>query len=142
MVFSAQGELLARSAAIDDVAIEAIGPGVAERFEELDGTVWVHPSPGQDVAARVEGEQVVVDGIALRGPATKRVALLARFDGGPGLTTVAVDTLDLTPIDGMDPSLGLVRVHGAAPAPSLATGSAASPAAVEAACRRRDLRMS
>ena len=36
----------------------------------------------------------------------------------------------------MDPSLGLVRVHGAAPAPSLATGSAASPAAVEAACRR------
>ena len=135
LVFRAQGELRARSAALDDVAIDAIGPDAGARFDELDGAAWVHPSPGHGPAARADGQYVVVDGLALRGHGATRVAMLASRDGGASLVTLMAGALELTPVAGMDPTLGLVRLRGRAPAVSSSTDPM-SLTAVEAACRR------
>jgi hypothetical protein len=136
VVFRVQGELRARTAALDDVAIEAAGPEPAARFDALDGTVWVHPSNAARVAARADGSSLVVDGLALAMPDRGRCSLLAEGAAGSQVVTVVADTLAGEAVAGMDPSLGLVRVRGTVGAGAVEPVSDASPEAVEAACRR------
>ncbi len=134
VVFRAQGELRARTAALDDVAIEAAGPDAATRFDALGDAVWVHASNGA-VAARAEDAQLVVNGLALR-PLDRACALLADGADGVRVATVAADALEQRRVTGMDPSLGLVRVRGSVRLSAVVFGADASPRAVEAACRR------
>jgi alkylation response protein AidB-like acyl-CoA dehydrogenase len=134
VVFRTQGELRARTAALDDVAIEAAGPDPATRFDVLGDAVWVH-APGGAVVARANDSQLVVDGLALR-PLDRACSFLADGAGGVRVATVAADALEQRRIAGMDPSLGLVRVRGSVPVSAVAFGADASRGAVEAACRR------
>src|SRR3954452_19379690 len=71
----------------------------------------VLPAPGSSAPpGRLERDRVAVDGLA-RG-ATGPVLVVAT---GSGTVEVAADALDVTPVGGIDPTLGLSRVSGDAP---------------------------
>jgi hypothetical protein len=72
LVFRLQGERHARSAVLDDVAVEAMNPGSAAWLDDLGEAAYVHPQPRQRVSGRVHGSELVVDGIALRDSRTAR----------------------------------------------------------------------
>jgi hypothetical protein len=95
----------------------------------------VHPQPGSDAAGRITEGALAVDGLALRagdGP----LVLVAR--DGTALRCVVADgqTLSRAPIEGLDPSLGLVGVRGTVEGRGFEVRSEASAEAVEPACRR------
>src|SRR4051794_27063574 len=62
---------------------------------------------------RIDGDQVVVDGLALGDTAPALVVAT-----GSGTVEVAADALDVTPVGGIDPTLGMSRVSGDAPVAS------------------------
>jgi hypothetical protein len=71
----------------------------------------VLPAPGSSAPpGRLDGDRVAVDGLALG--ATGPVLVVAT---GSGTVEVAADALDVTPVGGIDPTLGLSRVSGDAP---------------------------
>jgi hypothetical protein len=136
LVFGIQGEVRARSAALDDVAFDALRPGSSAWFEEIGSAAYVHPQPGRDVVGRVRGGTLTVDGVTLRASGDGRVVLVARDDTALRCVVAEGHTLSRTPIAGLDPSLGLVGVHGTVGGGAFEVRSEASAEAVEAACRR------
>jgi hypothetical protein len=95
------------------------------------GHVFAHPRRRGDAAA-VRGSELVLDGLVLGGRVGAPVALIV----GTRLVSVPASALDLSPIGGIDPSLGLVHARGRVPRADLATDEQVDNAAVAHACRR------
>jgi hypothetical protein len=136
LVFGLLGERRARSAVIDDVAIEAMRPGSSEWLDDLGAAAFVHPQPGQPVAGHFVGADLVIDGLARRESRDGRMFAVARGNDGLCLALVPTSGVERTPIDGMDPTLGLVRVTGTIRAGTFEVRDGAAPDAAEPACRR------
>jgi len=136
LVFGIQGEARARSAVLDDVAFDALRPGSAEWFEGLATAAYAHPSPGSDAAGRLAGDGLTVDGLALREAGDGRAVLVAREEGAFRCVVADARALTRDPIAGLDPSLGLVRVHGTVGKGGYDVRADAAADAVEPACRR------
>jgi hypothetical protein len=136
LVFGIHGALRARSSALDDVAFEALRPGSAEWFEELARAAYLHPRSGSDTAGRLTDGALAVDGVALRAGGDGRMVFVARDESALRCVVLDEPTLTVAPIAGLDPSLGLVRVHGAVATGGFDVRSDVSAGAVEPACRR------
>ncbi len=136
LVFRLQGEYRARSAMLDDVAVAAMEPDSPKWLHELGQTSYVHPEPRSPVAARLDGDDLVVDGIALRDARDGRIATLAGDGHGLRLATASASAVERTDIHGMDPTLGLVRVTGTVRAGTFELADVTAPDATEPACRR------
>jgi hypothetical protein len=136
LVFRLQGEYRVRSAMLDDVALEAMEPGSPEWFDELGAASYVHPKPRNAVAARVDGDDLVIDGIALRDARDGRIATLARDADRLRLATAPASAVERTDIHGMDPTLGLVRVTGRVAGGTFELSDVTGGDAAEPACRR------
>jgi Acyl-CoA dehydrogenase, C-terminal domain len=137
LVFRLHGERRARSAVLDDVAVESMNAGSVEFLEELAQASYVHPQPGQRAAGHFDGGRLAVDGLALRDPRDGRTVTIAHGDdGGTYLVRAPANAFEWTRIEGLDPSLALVRVTGTAPAGEFEPRDATSPIAAEPACRR------
>ncbi len=124
------------SAVLDDVAIEAMNPASAAWLDDLGAASYVHPQPGPRTAGRLDGGDLVVDGLALRGSRDGRVVTVAHGEDGLRLVLAPTSTLEHTPINGMDPTLELVRVTGTVRGSAFEVCDAAAPHAAEPACRR------
>ncbi len=112
------GRAPARSAMLDDVAVEAMEPGSPEWLDEL-GQLVRAPGTEKRGGGRVDGDDLVVDGLALREPRDGRIALLVDETGTACDSRPRPRAVERTDIHGMDPTLGLVRVTGrSAPARS------------------------
>lgn len=115
-LFEEQGRALARSPALDLVVLDALRPLLGDPDA---GTAMAYPRPpaaGEPTAtaklgARVE---VTVDAVALDGfDRARQIVVPVQANGG---TAVAVldrgDWLSVTPLGGLDPSAGWVRLTG------------------------------
>jgi hypothetical protein len=136
LVFGIQGEARARSAALDDVAFDALRPGSAEWFDELATAAYAHPWPGNDTAGRLAGDALVVDGLTLRDSGDGRLVLVARDEQASRCMVADGRSLARVPVAGLDPSLGLVRVQGTVEPGGYDVHADAAAASVEPACRR------
>jgi hypothetical protein len=140
LVFGVQGELRARTTAVDAVAIEAMGEGASERLAQLGGVVDAHPRGTGRVAGAIVDGSLALDGLALGigddSLPDGRVALLARRGDHDHLVVAPIDAVERVPLAGMDPTIGLTRVVGAVPESVLDGGLPVESAAVAAACRR------
>ena len=76
IVFRLLGERRARSALLDDVAVEAMHPGSAEWLDEMGASAYVHPHPGRRFAARFDAGDLVFDGFARRDSRDGRVVAI------------------------------------------------------------------
>jgi hypothetical protein len=111
-------------------------PGSPEWLDVIGDASYVHPEPRSAVAARVDGDDLVVDGIALREPRDGRIGTLVRHGDGLRLASAPASAVERTDIHGMDPTLGLVRVTGRVGAGTFDLSDVAAPGAAEPACRR------
>jgi Acyl-CoA dehydrogenase, C-terminal domain len=136
LVFGLHGARRARSALLDDVAVEGMNPGSAEWLEELSTALYVHPYPGQRVAAGFDGADLVVDGIALRDSREGQMVTVARGHDGLRVAFAPTSAVEHTTIRGMDPTLELTRVVGTVPDGAFELLDARSPEAAEPASRR------
>jgi hypothetical protein len=138
LVFRLHGERRARSAILDDVAVEAMNPGSAEWLDEVAQASYVHPEPrsGRAVAAHVDNGDLVVGGLAWRETRDGRIVALAQDAHGLRLASAPVSAVERTGINGMDPTLGLVRVTGRVAAGGFELADVPAADAVEPACRR------
>jgi hypothetical protein len=136
LVFRLHGERRARSALLDDVAVEGMNAGSAEWLEELGAASYVHPKPGQRFAGHLHGADLVVDGIARRDSREGQMVTVARGDDRPRLALLPTSAVEHTTIHGMDPTLGLTRVVGTVAEGAFELRDAPSPEAAEPACRR------
>jgi hypothetical protein len=136
LVFRLHGERRARSAVLDDVAVEAMNPGSPAWLDDLGAASYVHPHPGQRAGGRLDGADLVVDGLALRESRDGRIVVVAHDDDGLRLAVAPTGAVERTRIVGMDPTLGLVRVAGTVRAGAFDIRDGAAPDAAEPACRR------
>lgn len=136
LVLRLQGERHARSAVLDDVAMEAMNPGSAPWLDDVGEASYVHPQPGQHSAGRFEGPTLVVDGFALRDSRDDQMVTVVHGDDGLQVALVSARAVERTPIDGLDLTLGLVRVTGSVGAADFEVRDVAAPHAAEPACRR------
>ena len=108
-LFPIQGEFHATSSALGYVVRHALG---------VDDVVpVVMPALGRTgPSGRIEGDRVVVRGLALGGGigVGDRALVVATADDGTVAGTVALGDLSRRAIDGMDPSLDLVEITGEA----------------------------
>jgi hypothetical protein len=108
LLFELQGSANATSSALDRVVLSAL------EVTEPAAVVlpWLRSwEPPGDVA----GEGVAVRGLGTPGLSRcDRVAVVAGSSDGPLLVEVAVRDLELRPVGGLDPALGLVEVTGGA----------------------------
>jgi len=135
LVFGILGELVLASRALDDVAFDALGA----RGEELRATGhgFAHPLGVRD-AGSLSGAGLAVDAVLLGAGRDAPVALVAATDGGARVVTVAARSagLEVAPLDGIDPALGLARVRGLVPTGDVTVHDDAGAPAVRPACRR------
>jgi hypothetical protein len=111
VLFEAQGAVAATSSALDHVLAAALGADPATTAVVLPPVGRVEP-PGAPVG---EGDgRVTIDGLATVALGTREAALVAVGDGR--VVSVAAADLDVTPVAGLDPALGLVTVAGVVPA--------------------------
>ncbi|MHB1583544.1 MAG: acyl-CoA dehydrogenase family protein [Acidimicrobiales bacterium] len=103
LLFSLQGRALATSSALDRLL--ALRLGVAAPSVVLPATGRWSP-PGA-----VSGDRLAVDGLGTAAMADAGTVLVVT-GGGRSATTVEAASLDLHPLPGIDPALGLVRVRG------------------------------
>jgi len=137
LVFRLHGECRARSAILDDVAVEAMNPGSAKWLDELAPASYVHPQPRSGrAAAHVDDGDLVVDGLAWRETRDGRVVALAQDARGLRLALAPAAAVERTDINGMDPTLGLVRITGRVAAGAFELADVPAPDAVEPSCRR------
>jgi hypothetical protein len=104
VLFEEQGRANRASSALDQVVVSGLGQdplGVGAIFPALGS--WAPP-------ARVAAGQVEVSGLAGVGLAHRESALVVIEGAGPA--TVPVGSLDIHPVAGLDPELGLVKVTG------------------------------
>jgi alkylation response protein AidB-like acyl-CoA dehydrogenase len=103
-LFELQGRANATSSALDRVILSALGLEVSS-----DGTGVVLPAPGRsDPPGEVVGDGVAVRGLALAGLAERDAAVVVCEK--QVVVTVPTAELKLRPVEGLDPSLGLVEV--------------------------------
>ena len=135
LVFRLFGELLIPSAALDDVAFEALYSGADGWMTETDGTAFGHPRHGI-AGATMTDAGLAVDAIVLGARADLPVTSIATVDGELRAATIPADALERVPVGGIDPSIGLVRVRGVVPTAEVAVRGDLAPDAVAVACRR------
>jgi alkylation response protein AidB-like acyl-CoA dehydrogenase len=109
LLFELQGAANATSSALDDVVLAALGteptPAVG---------IVLPPLGGWDAPARVEGDEVAVRGVGTGGLRLRHAAAVAAGRGdGHVAAIVATGDLELRPVGGIDPGLGLVDVTAA-----------------------------
>lgn len=107
LLFTLQGELGVTTSAISEVLHHPLGPGP-------DALVVLPAAGGGTPPGRLDGSHLHVDGLAPIGLAARPAGLVAArtVDGGMEGFTVPVAELDLTPVDGIDPDMELLRVTG------------------------------
>lgn len=112
VLFAVQGEFHLRSAGLDLLVLGSLVPGrpASEVGWPLLPAIGSTDPPGRLVDARVE---VTSLGSAAVLP-QQSFLVVAEGDAGPTAFTVANTGLDLRPVAGMDPDLGLVEVTGSA----------------------------
>jgi len=128
LLFGVQGELLLGGTALDDVALDALDFDPSRL--EIDGAL-VHPRRCVDAAMRHD-RTLVVDGLVVgeRTPASFVVVV------GSGAVIVPATALDCAVVQGIDPSLELVRVRGTVSLADVSMADDVDGAAVAPACRR------
>jgi alkylation response protein AidB-like acyl-CoA dehydrogenase len=135
LVFGILGEGVIASSALDDVAFDVLGP----RGEELraSGHGFAHPR-GQRAAGSLTGTALVVDAVVFGAGRDAPVALVATAADAERLVTVEAGSpgLDVTPLEGIDPALGLARVRGSVATAEVTEHDEAGASAVRPACRR------
>jgi len=126
-LFEEQGHALAISSALDAVVCAALG-----REPALDVSV-LHPSPGgvANAAARLVGDELVVDGVAWGDPAGERVLVPV----GDGVVGVPATALEWSPVTGIDPAAGLRRARGTVDGRAAADEPTPAPSWIPAARR-------
>lgn len=115
LLFSLQGRALATSSALDRLLALRLG---------LEVPAVVLPAVGRWAAPGiVTGDRLAVDGLGTATIGDAQAVLVVAEDGRVA-TTVQTGSLDLRPLPGIDPALGLVRVRGeVALGPGEATGT-------------------
>lgn len=103
LLFSLQGRALATSSALDRLLALRLG---------LEVPAVVLPATGRWAApGTVTGGRLAVDGLGTATIGDAGAVLVVAEDDGSA-TTVETGSLDLHPLPGIDPALGLVRVRG------------------------------
>jgi hypothetical protein len=111
LLFGLQGEAGVTSSALSRVMAHALG----QPDGSAAGVAVVLPAVGGCVPpGTVDGGRLRVDGLSLAGLADRTSALIVASTGSDGTTAhiVATDSLELVPVVGVDPDLGLLRVTG------------------------------
>ena len=107
LLFAAQGAAGATSGALSGVLAAALGQDAATRV--------VLPRAGASTPpAHVRGDQVTVDGLVLPAATDGGTLLVAAStdDGKDLLLSLPTADLQLRPVSGLDPAIGLVQVTG------------------------------
>jgi hypothetical protein len=135
LVFGILGELVLASRALDDVAFDALGPSGEEM--RTTGHSFAHPRGVRDAGSLTDAS-LAVDAVLFDAQPDAPVALVSTTDDGERVVTVAAGSpgLDLTPVEGIDPALGLVRVRGSVPIGQVTVRGDEDASAVRSACRR------
>ena len=109
VLFEAQGSTNARSAAFDVLLASTLDP-------HIDGHPSVVLPPLRNAVAapgRIDGGQCMVQGLGASEVVRADVAIVVATTGDSHVAlTVDPKSLDLHPVKGLDPDLGLVRVDG------------------------------
>jgi hypothetical protein len=139
LAFRLFGERLVPSSALDDVAFDAlhqrVDGGVNRGIEATAGSAFGHPRRGL-TGATMTDDGLHVDALVLGGRRDLAVTSIADVGGELRAATIAADALERAQVGGLDPSLGLVRVRGTAPARAVTFQADVAPDAVAVACRR------
>ena len=129
LVFGLLGELLLATTALDDVAFAALG-GPGEQLRAA-GHAFAHPGTSAVVVtSTAAGYQV--DAFVIGGRRDVPIALVA----DDRVVSVAPAAFEWTPVVGIDPELGLVRVRGTVRADDVVVRDEVDAGAVAPACRR------
>ena len=115
--------------ALDDVAFVALGTAGEEL--RAAGHAFAHPR-GSAPAATSTATGYHIEAFVMGGRLDVPVALVA----DDGVVSVAAAALEWTPVVGIDPTLGLVRVRGAVDADEAVVRADVDAGAVAHACRR------
>jgi hypothetical protein len=108
-LFEAQGATTATSGALDQLLAAALVGPLPASVPGAAASVVLPPIDRWDAPGVVDGARLRVEGLALAGIAHADHALVA-ISAAPGLIRLPVADLDLRPITGLDPDLGLVAV--------------------------------
>lgn len=121
VLFEAAGEANATSSALDVVLSSVLAPSDSDAV-----AVALPPIRTCDAAARIDGPQVTVHGLATRALGRHdTVVVVASDQSGHASFVVPTAALKLEQIRGLDPDLGLVEVTGSLELGSLAGGAVA-----------------
>ena len=121
VLFEAAGEANATSSALDVVLSSVLAPSDSDAV-----AVALPPIRTCDAAARIDGPQVTVHGLATRALGRHdTVVVVASDQSGHVSFVVPTAALKLEQIRGLDPDLGLVEVTGSLELGSLAGGAVA-----------------
>jgi hypothetical protein len=133
LVFGLLGELLLTSTALDDVAFAALGEG-GEQLRAA-GHAFAHPGMSAESATRTS-TGYHVDALVVGGRRDVPIALVADANADAGVVSVAAAAFEWTPVVGIDPELGLMRVRGVLEPDDVVVHDELDAGAVVPACRR------
>jgi hypothetical protein len=106
LLFEVQGAANATSSALDDVVLAPLDPAPTPAVG-----VVLPPLGGWDAPGRVEGGELAVRGVGTAGLVHRPAAVVVAATGdGHVAATVETADLELRPVAGIDPSLGMVEV--------------------------------
>jgi hypothetical protein len=120
LLFDLQGASNATSSALDDVFAMALGV-------TSGGAIMLPPLGKWSLPAIAAGDRLTVNGLATAALAERKQAVIAYESGGTRLVEVASERLDIRPVTGIDPALGLVEVTGDLPVAEMTASPAAAP---------------
>jgi len=108
LLFEAQGSTVVDSSALDWLLAAALGAQDGGRTSVVLPLLRRAAPPGRVGAGRCE-----VHGLGTRAVArADETVVVAEADGGPVAFTVKASSLELRPVRGLDPALGIVEVTG------------------------------
>jgi alkylation response protein AidB-like acyl-CoA dehydrogenase len=106
LLFELQGAANATSSALDDVVLAALDAAPTPA-----AGVVLPPLGGWDAPGRVDGEELAVRGVGTDGLRRRPTAVVVAAAGeGHVAAVVEAADLELQPVGGIDPSLGMVQV--------------------------------
>ncbi len=108
LLFQMQGAANATSSALDAVLTRSLGCAA-------DAAIVLPPLGKSDPPGLVSGERLKVRGLATSALHTRESVTVAWDDGEPLMASVATADLDVHPVPGVDPALGLVEVTAELP---------------------------